>query len=155
MIDTIIDCIRHVGDDALKPGFLLCVPPLMRSVDRWDDIVERDHIALVAATPKRACLLTADRWPTSRHNAFYPAQLDPESGDAATTFVAAIESRNGDLVLGGVAALGRTTLKSYARNAKRIGRAGKVPLLIVLASDTGTMLMTLFTTVALPRRTVH
>ena len=69
--------------------------------------------------------------------------------------ISAIECGAEAIVLGGVVALGKKkTLESYARDARRIIKFGKVPLFIALTADTGNMFMTLFSTIALPWRHV-
>ncbi len=153
MIDDVINLIRRAGDDSIKLGFLLCVPPLVKAVDRWDRVLERNHIALAAATPKGATLLTTERWPTAGENNFYEAQLEPNSGGVLGVLISAIESKASDLVVGGVVMLGKKpVLETHARNVRRIIKAGKVPLLIALTSSTEKMFLMLCSTIALPRR---
>jgi hypothetical protein len=85
----------------------------------------------VAATPKGGLVVVADDWPKASENAFLLVQQ--EHDNCAAALIAAIESMEGDLVLGGLWFLGSGKGKFEAERA-RIAKSGKMPLVIALAA---------------------
>ena len=68
----------------------------------------------------------------------------------AAALVAAIESMEGDLVLGGLELFVKDKA-SYARNRTRIAESGRVPLVVALVAYEGGTLMQVITMIEMPR----
>jgi len=92
-------------------------------------------------------VVVADDWPKASENAFLLVQQ--EHDNCAAALIAAIESMEGDLVLGGLWFLGSGKGKFEAERA-RIAKSGKMPLVIALAAYEGGSLMTLVAMVEMP-----
>jgi hypothetical protein len=105
---------------------------------------------VATATPKGAVVLAADDWPEIDANAFGPAQF--ERGGAAETLVSAIESTEGDIVLGGLTLfLGEAGIEADARCAAWIVEDGGRPLVVMRTARA--RITTLIATVAMPSLT--
>jgi len=113
----------------------------------WRCRVMPNELLVVAATPKGGLVVVADDWPKASENAFLLAQR--EHDNCAAALIAAIESMEGALVLGGLWFLGSGKGKFEAERA-RIAKSGKMPLVIALAAYEGGSLMTLVAMVEMP-----
>ena len=139
-----IDAIENV---TARAWLHKCVPVAERLMADWRCRVTPGELLVVAATPKGGLVMVADEWPTRSENPFFLAQR--EHANCATALIAAIESMEGDLVLGGLWFLGSGKGKFEAERA-RIAKSGKMPLVIALAAYEGGSLMTLVAMVEMP-----
>ena len=139
-----IDAIENV---TARASLRKCVPVAERLMADWRCRVMPNELLVVAATPKGGLVVVADDWPKASENAFLLAQR--EHDNCAAALIAAIESMEGDLVLGGLWFLGSGKGKFEAERA-RIAKSGKMPLVIALAAYEGGSLMTLVAMVEMP-----
>ena len=147
MLGPIVQKIDGVKDATARAWFYKCVPVAERLIADWRCRVSPGDLLVVAATPKGGLVTVADDWPTPSENAFGLAQR--EHDNCAAALIAAIESMEGDLVLGGLWSLGSGKGKFEAERT-RIAKSGKMPLVVALAAYEGGILMTLVAMVEMP-----
>ena len=139
MLGPVAEKIDAIEDATARKWLHKCVPVAEKLIADWRCRVAPGEFLVVAATPKGGLVTVAEDWPTlDENNPFYAAQREHDSSAAA--LIAAIESMEGDLALGGlwVFAKGNPTL---VQDRTRIAGRGKVPLVVALVAYEDDVLM--------------
>ena len=147
MLASVIEKIDGIKNVTARAWLRKCVPVAERLMADWRCRVAPSELLVVAATPKGGLVTVADDWPKTSENVFLLAQR--EHDNCAAALVAAIESMEGDLVLGGL----ELFIKDKAVQARarmRIAESGKMPLVVALTAYEGGIFMQLIGVVEIP-----
>ena len=139
MLGPLTEKIDAIEDATTRKWLHKCVPVAERLIADWRCRVAPGEFLVVAATPKGGLVTVAEDWPTlDENNPFYAEQR--EHDNCAAALIAAIESMEGDLALGGLWIFAKDN-STFVQDCARIARPGKVPLVVALVAYESGVLM--------------